>query len=295
MNTVKVSIKAPRFYNLHLTCHTHGWKNLKPFEWKDNTLYLALLVDENAIDVFVRQRGDHLEIDVMSTEKLAAMDVVIHRLRRILDLDVDTNLLLSIAETIDKKHAMIIRHGGGRRLRGGSLWEDAAKTLFTTNCTWVLTRKMAEAVCSKHFTSETPFGRFPFPTPQSIARKSEKSLNARIPIGYRAPYLRKLAKRLSVDPNLSGLEQGALSWDTAYKTVLDLAGFGEYATNHLLMMTGYFDHIPVDTSVVAFVVEAFSARKPVSFVTRRYRPWGKFKYWGYKLDQIALKKNWLGD
>lgn len=35
MERFQTTLTCPDCYNLHLTCHIHGWKNLAPFTWDD--------------------------------------------------------------------------------------------------------------------------------------------------------------------------------------------------------------------------------------------------------------------
>jgi hypothetical protein len=63
----------------------------------------------------------------------------------------------------------------------------------------------------------------------------------------------------------------------------------------MLILTGYYAKIPVDTVVVSYLKENHRVRKPQSFIDRHYRKWGKYKWWGMKLEKILLQKNWLGD
>jgi hypothetical protein len=47
---------CPKWYDLYLTCHTHGWINLAPFSWDEqmNRLKFALLIEGHAVDVSIQ-------------------------------------------------------------------------------------------------------------------------------------------------------------------------------------------------------------------------------------------------
>ena len=53
MVKTKITIKCPEFYDLHMTCHVHGWKNLPPFFWdyEKNILRFAALVDNKPVEM----------------------------------------------------------------------------------------------------------------------------------------------------------------------------------------------------------------------------------------------------
>jgi N-glycosylase/DNA lyase len=180
-------------------------------------------------------------------------------------------------------------------LRSPTLWEDAAKTLFTTNCSWSLTKKMCAALCSERFVPSTPSGTHPFPPPQPIAACPPEKLKDIAPVGYRAAYVKALADRFITDPYLHNLESDGLDYRSADNIVRDLLGFADYACAHLLVLAGYFDKIPIDTTVVSFLKENYRVRKPHSFVARHYRKWGSDRWWGYKLDRMNTNQHWIGD
>ena len=99
-----------------------------------------------------------------SPGKLAQIQLYRAKLNTIPGSREDTaHAVLKAAENAGAEYVQLIRKGAGRLLRSPTLWEDAAKTLFTTNCTWALTRKMCEAVCSRAFIEPAPSGRYPFP------------------------------------------------------------------------------------------------------------------------------------
>jgi len=286
----KISLIPPRHYSLRHTIHAHGWYQLAPFRWdeKRGELEFPVLNGAEAIDVSVRQNRK-IDVALTSHRRLSAKarSIVIERVRRSLDLDADTRELLDAAHAAGENYAQMIRGGAGRRHRGATLWEDAAKTLFTTNCTWGLTIKMAEAACTERFSVASPAGRFPFPAPEALLKHDAAALKAMMPVGYRAGFLRALSENFAADPGLKNLESPGTAHDDAYAAVNALDGFGPYATGHLLMMAGHFHHIPIDTVATSFVRKAFGARNAESFIRRRYAKWGRFRFWGFRLDQIV--------
>ena len=71
------------------------------------------------------------------------------------------------------------------------VFEDALKTLCTTNCTWALTETMVRNLVEA-LGEEGPTGARTFPTPEAMARRPERFYRERVRAGYRAPYLAAL-------------------------------------------------------------------------------------------------------
>ena len=288
------TMESPIYYSLASTCHAHGWKHLQPFKWIEETATLGFALQENdkAADIQIEQRGTQLLIAIESRARISARaeKLLLAKVRRVLDVDRDLSEFYAIAASIGGEYAALVKSGAGRLLHGASLWEDAAKTLFTTNCSWSLTVKMAEAACSETLALRAPSGAFAFPSPDRISIKTSSELREVLPIGYRAAFFHSLATEFNTDAALGGVESNP-SRTFAAKKVGDLMGFGPYATNHVLVMAGFFEEIPVDSIVTAFVASVSKARDPHAFVFRRYRPWGRYAWWGYKFDQMLRRKS----
>lgn len=291
--TTQIQLLTPNHYNLAMTCHAHGWKYLAPFKWDEakQCLRFATYIEEAPVDITVRQLKTkifaNIDCHIMLTSSMEseAQKMV----TRVLGLNVDTTDMLNISEKVGPEYVAVLKQGAGRLLKSPTLWEDAAKTLFTTNCTWALTTQMCTAVCSETFSDPAPSGNYPFPGPEKIIHYSADQLKQLIPIGYRADYLIGLAELFVRDPSLQNIESSQLTHKEADKLVRGIKGFGNYATAHLLIMSGYYEAIPVDTVVVAYLKKHHRVRKPHSFINRTYKKWGKYKWWGFKLETIIRK------
>jgi 3-methyladenine DNA glycosylase/8-oxoguanine DNA glycosylase len=293
-----ITFECPKFYDLYMTCHVHGWKNLAPFSWDDkkNLLRFSALVENQPVDIEAKQSGQTLKATITSHQKLdrSSKSQAKTIITRSLGLDIDTAELLSVAKKTGPEYVKLIKKGAGRLLRAPSLWEDAAKTLFTTNCTWALTQKMCESACSKTFIQPAPSGAYPFPSPDKFVKYQPEELKQLMPVGYRAAYLNPLAKTFADDPTLEKVETNGFDYKSADKLVRDLKGFADYATAHLLILAGYYNEIPIDTVVVSYLKKNHRVRKPKSFIDRHYHKWGKYKWWGFKLEKMLNHQNWLG-
>jgi 3-methyladenine DNA glycosylase/8-oxoguanine DNA glycosylase len=299
MARATITIRCPEFYDLYMTCHVHGWISLAPFAWayEKHVLRFAALVDHQPVDGKVTQSDETVKATVSSHQKLTGASKSNARamITRSLGMDHDTTALLNRARRIGPEFVRLIEKGAGRLLRAPTLWEDAAKTLFTTNCSWSLTQKICMAACSKTFSRPTPSGVFPFPSSEKIAGYSAGQLKQLMPVGYRAAYLKALAEAFTHASPFEAVEKNRCDYKAADKLFRQLKGFADYAAAHLLLLAGYYNEIPVDTVVVAYLKENHHVRKPKSFIDRHYRKWGKFKWWGYKLEKMLNHQNWLGD
>jgi len=104
-----------------------------------------------------------------------------------------------------------------------------------------------------------------------------------------------LAKQFANDPNPNSIDNGVSESATALKMISQFEGFGTYASTHMLILTGFFDKIPIDTVVISYLKKAHRVRKPESFIKRHYRKWGVYSWWGFKLEKMINQQNWLGD
>jgi len=188
-----ITIKCAEFYNLYMTCHAHGWKNLAPFKWSDESKSLSFtaFIGKESVDIQVIQNRDSLKAMLHSHRKLdrKSLDDARQAITRSLDLNTETDNLREVAEKSGKDYVNLIKNGAGRILHAPTLWEDAAKTLFTTNCSWSLTKKMSESACSERFSEPSPSGRYPFPSAKKLSEYSVKNIGRLMPVGYRADYL----------------------------------------------------------------------------------------------------------
>lgn len=282
-----------------MTCHSHGWKYLSPFEWDDdsNALHFVLTIDGRSVDVAAVQDNKVVEAELTSFDKFKSNQIENARemIVRSLGLRVDTTGLLEKVESIKPEYADLVRGGAGRLLRSPTLWEDAAKTLFTTNCSWALTKLMCQNVCSETFSDPAPSGRYPFAEPKKISKYEQKNIRELIPVGYRAEYLLLLSHKFSKDPSFNNIESNGYGSKEAFSMVRKLKGFGDYATNHLLVMAGYYDRIPVDSEVIAYLKRNYKIRKPNAFIKRNYGKWREYKWWGFRLEKTLNRQNWIGD
>ena len=163
-----------------------------------------------------------------------------------------------------------------------SIWEDCVKTLATTNCSWSLSKKIAEALCAANRGNA-------FPQAKQIQRLNPETIKERYPVGYRAEALHLLSKHFSNSSSNTAL----LSASSIHDTVVTWKGFGPYAARHVSLLLGQADAIPVDSIITGYVKKRWPRRKGSAndIVERAFKSWGTYAWWGLYLDRIVHRAN----
>jgi 3-methyladenine DNA glycosylase/8-oxoguanine DNA glycosylase len=174
----------------------------------------------------------------------------------------------------------------GRLLRSPTLFEDAVKTILTTNTTWQGTIRMVSALVAAYGDPlHTDPSRHAFPAPSHLARASESDLR-QLGLGYRAAYVRALAQ-LVCD---GGMDLEVLKTSPTpeiRRQLLAIKGIGDYASASLLMLLGRYDYLPIDSWARKLVSEEWYDGKPVGpdEVEKAFEQWDSWKglaYWFWR-------------
>ncbi len=179
-----------------------------------------------------------------------------------------------LARCIDPEATAILAAGGGRFLRGTTLFEDAVKTLFTTNASWRFTQRMTANVLKLSPSGDT------FPSLVDVAAVTEQDVRTTVRCGYRAAYLLQMAQRFREAPEEASLLEGGLP------------GLGQYGMRHLRMLEGDYSVIPVDSEVRSFCRDQLGCATDGD-IQRSFDAWGDYRFVGYKLMRIARRLNWI--
>ena len=98
--------------------------------------------------------------------------------------------------------------------------------------------------------------KYAFPTPKKLAKTTEKVLREKTRLGYRAPYVLKLAQDVASGAvNLEAFKTSSLSSSQLSKQLLALKGVGKYAVANLLILLGRYDLLPIDSWALKVVSE----------------------------------------
>jgi hypothetical protein len=270
-------------YSLPLTVLSHGWVNLLPYYWdqKKKILRRQEKITHNAepITLEISQEQNHqLRILAKSNRKISksAKNNIAKRIKRALSTDSDCREFHKVARKLDKGVANILVKGGGRFLKGTTLFEDIVKTLFTTNASWSSTQRMVNNFIKIYGTDGA------FPVPFDLVNVTENDLREKVKIGYRARYLVAILE-LFVGNSSGNLEN----------IPSKIPGLGPYGMAHIRFLNNDFSIIPIDSEVRGFC-NSFYGLKSDDQIIEAYSSWGKYAFLGYKLSRHVKNNNWIG-
>lgn len=278
---MQLSLDVTPPYSLELTCLSHGWINLAPFEWdkKDKVVRTKLeLADGRVASVSAQQVcPDKINLcisDLINPSQENVLEIE-KRVSRAFSLEFDVGNLLEVAFENDVKVADLILRGGGRILRGTTYFEDVVKTLFTTNASWQYTQRMVRTFIAIHGNSGA------FPSFSSLECATEDDYRNKVKVGYRARFLRQIVETFIT--NNGNVE-----------TLSAFPGLGPYGFAHVRLLALDFSRIPIDSEVKAYCKENYSLTNEAE-IHKRFESWGEYAFLGYKLGRQARRLNWIGD
>ena len=298
---MKFSLSARPPFNFLSVVNSHGWRQLAPFSYEEdsNTLcYVLRLSTGRVIELKVREGEDGV---IVETEKLDASErrEVKDKVTWMFGLDMDFSRFYA-ATRGEPKLRRAKKLALGRVLRSPTLFEDVIKTILTTNTLWTVTKNMTLKLVNELGASTTgqknadpPLSarlNKAFPTPEAIAASSPEFLREKIRVGYRAPAIHQLAVRVAYGTfDLEALKISDLPTLGLRKELLTINGVGPYAAANLLLMMGRTDFIPIDSWALKLVSHEWYDGKPVTAkdVEKHFEGWGEFKglafwFWDWK-------------
>ena len=275
---------------------SHGWVYLEPAlkdEEGKRLRYSFSVKQKQPITIEIYQAKGRMFIgrDSVLPEGLSKeFKNVVHR---ILSLDFKKNKFMHLCQVNKASHILpLAKRGWGRMFRSATAWEDAAKTLCTTNASWSYTQQMCYRFCQE-LGRKTKSGFRTFPSPDDVIKAGEPFLKNVIKMGYRSRSMMELARRAMIVPWLLDIRI-IPSEAEALSEIKSWNGFGQYATNHMMMLLGFHKYLPVDREVLNYLGVKQTKRHKVPTIDR-YDKWGDFKFTAYKLERVAKRLNWIGD
>ena len=296
-----------------LTVESHGFYDLAPWRWDRGRRVLGrpLRLGSGRLvyaEVVGREHG--LFFRAVAEGRLSAREAREAReaLSTCLALDEDLGPFWARAEEVEALRALgrgkdlpdlrwALQRGAGRLLRSPTVFEDAVKTLCTTNCTWAVTRGMVARLCER-LGEAAPLGSRTFPTSADMASRPERFYRDEIRAGYRAPFLVALAlgteRGAGELEDLRGPSAARLETEEMARRIGDLAGFGPYATEHLLRLLGRHAHLALDSWNRSKLARLRGKRRPPADRTlhrwyARYGEWAGLAMW------LEVTADWHGD
>jgi 3-methyladenine DNA glycosylase/8-oxoguanine DNA glycosylase len=284
--------------DLRRTIASHGVADLPPNRIDEEawTLELTLtLGGKQPTTVLVSEgRQGYARIRALSgdADRARLRTAVAHVLR----LDEDLSLFYAAAAS-DPDLAWVTT-GAGRMIRSPTVFEEVVKTICTTNCAWSATVRMVSALV-EHLgepgeRADGPYGRA-FPTPEAMAKAKLGFYKDVVRAGYRGPYLQSLARSVaSGQLDLEALGRAnaeELPDDELAAQLLALPGVGPYAAAHIMMLTGRYTPLILDSWTRPKYLKVSGAKRAKdTTIERRFRSYGPYAglaFWLY------LTRDWV--
>ncbi len=250
---ISMTIPISPVFSLRTVINSHGWYDLLPFSTNDRLTELSAVISLSParhVPVTVSQSGATLKVLHRSPRRLTITEK--ERIKN------SVRSLLRLNEPMEEFYALcrkephlrwVPRRGAGRLLRSPTMFEDVVKMLFTTNCSWALTKIQTNNLVRKLGT-KIDGDYFSFPSPESIAQRSEAWLRKELSCGYRAPYLLALCRGIAARRiELESLRTSDLPTEELYKQLRAIKGIGHYAAGNLLKLIGRYDYLGIDSWV----------------------------------------------
>ena len=285
----RLSLRVDPPFRLAVVAFGHGWIDLAPNGWDPvrGVLRTAARVGSIPSGFTVRQAGGRLHVTASAEQPMpraAVRRVVAHMLR----LDEDFGPWWSLCKR-EGRLAWAAELGAGRLLRAPTTFEDLAKLLLTTNCSWAATRRMVTSLV-EHLGESVPGGLRTFPTPERCAEMPERFFRDVVRTGYRARALRELARR-AASGELSCCDDPTATCERRREALLALPGFGPYAVGQALRLLGHYEDLALDSWCRAKLKERTRGGRVPSerTVLRRYARFGEYRGLALWVD---LTRDW---
>ncbi len=244
-------LAPPPHFNLQSVIHSHGWWRLPPFSLNEESGALSrvdALSDGAIVRYTVYEDDGALLLQVEDALTAAQQAELVAIVARILGWELDLAPFYEYLAAFPE-YSWVAPRALGRKLKCPTVWEDAVKTLLTTNTTWAMTIQMVTRVAALGVREgEGEDERIAFPTPQQLAELGEEALAAAVRAGYRNAYLYELATRItSGELDLEAWLADDSDDRTLYKRLRSLKGFGDYAVSSLMRIYGRYGYLSIDT------------------------------------------------
>jgi 3-methyladenine DNA glycosylase/8-oxoguanine DNA glycosylase len=283
---MKRTLPARPPFSFRAVADSHGWRQLAPFSGDGAGLsYVARLSTCRVTVLHLTVAPDGAQIECADPVTVDEQVEIATMAGWMLALDQDLSAFYAAAQN-EPKLAHVAERAQGRLLRSPTFFEDVVKTILTTNTTWSGTIRMVQALVDLFGDSLlTDPVRRAFPLPKAIAQADVELLRQEARLGYRAPYVLELARRVDSGAlDLEALKTAELPTDELRKRLRAIKGVGPYAVANLLMLLGHYDAIPIDSWALTLVSKEWHGGAAIgpAEVEAAFARWGQFKglaYW----------------
>jgi len=267
---------VPPGWTLDVVAKSHGWCGLAPSAYDEDRRRFhrtLALPDAGPLTVTVDETGG------VSWGRVPGTDVDRAEVRRQL------RRMLCVDDDVTEMHAAFARapwlrwdpvRGGGRLLRSPTVWEDLARMLATTNCSWSLTKAMTTKLVDS-LGEMGPAGERAFPTPAAVRAAGVDHLRGVIRAGYRAESFVALA---ATTHDVESWLGSPLSDADLSAQIQSLRGFGPYAAEGMLGILGRPRGFAIDSWVRVKLPALLGKRSMTDDqIRKRYRSFGRWAGW----------------
>lgn len=296
----RLSTAAPVPFDFEGTIGSHGWAVLEPNRWRPEDAVFSRserIAAGRVVHLTITSGGSwdrprvRVTVDHGGTLSRTEASTVRRSVRRMLRLDEDLAPFHDLCRQAGGRW-LAACDGRGRLLRSPSLFEDAVKTICTTNVQWGgtkgMVRRLVASLGEPGPLSMPADPKLPnaFPTPESIAASDGATLDS-VRLGYRAPYIRELAERVATgELDLDSLGHASAPTEEVRRELLAIKGIGSYGAATLLMLMGRYDYLAIDSVYRSFVQRRYFGGRavPDAEAADVYSDWGRWKYLGFWFD-----------
>lgn len=302
----RLEVPAPSPFHFVHTARSHGWVMLAPNAWdagREAVVRVHGLGSGGVVRLEMERLGAGEGLDAGIAVRVEGPDVPTAAERR--EIEGSVAHMFRLDEDLSGFHARCRERGGaweeaasggfGRLLRSPTAFEDVVKTILTTNVQWGGTTRMARelveefgeplATAGTGTDPEEGAGRArAFPVPEAIAAVPPEEFADRLGLGYRAPYVHELARRVaSGDLELEALWRSDVPTPELEKELRGIKGVGPYAAATLLSLAGRYDALPMDSAFREHTARRhFGGERPTDAEARAvYDDWGEWRYLAY--------------
>jgi 3-methyladenine DNA glycosylase/8-oxoguanine DNA glycosylase len=289
------NLPAHQPFILRSVIYSHGWIQLAPFKEEGDRVamtFITRLSNRHVIQIYLREAGGGVSVEIDESLGNSERDEVTRTVTWMLDLDHDFSEFYAIAQA-EPCLGKAASEAKGRILRSPTLFEDVIKTILTTNTLWSATKRMNSNLVEQ-FGDPLPSNPSlkAFPTAEALAATTEETLRLQTRVGYRAPSILALARRVaSGELDLEGLKGTELPTPELRKRLLSIHGIGPYASANLLMLLGRYNILTVDSWATKMVSQEWYGGAPVTSaqVESAFEKWGEWKGLVYWLWEFSPK------
>jgi 3-methyladenine DNA glycosylase/8-oxoguanine DNA glycosylase len=305
-STTWLVLDVPPPFDFRATATAHGWIALVPMAWeaeRQAVRRIERLRSGEVVCLEIAGGGSaarpQLRVAVQHQAPLRQRERAEIRgaVARMFRLDEDFTEFYALCAARGDPWACLAA-GGGRLLRSPTVFEDVVKTICTTNTRWRGTKRMVAQLVA---TLGKPWPIDPalraFPTPEAIAQAPPEAFTRTVPLGYRGPYIRRVAQQVADgELDLEALRDASIPSATLKRQLLALRGIGPYAAHTLMMLLGRYEELAIDAEMRAFVRRKyFAGRAPKDAEMRAvYDGWGRWRYLAYWFDAVEQSSRTSG-